>query len=377
MLQAILGSGRVLVREGDRRVAILNAEASLIWELQNVGLETHQIVEILAERFGQDIRLLQEQVHRIQADWRGVGLLDPTALFPVSPDEGCLPDREATTPVWPAGTLAWDHVGLRVGVWIEDKDLRTALTALIPFRTAKMPPAGHLLALRGSSASWRLDWNERRVESGHGYAAALVTTLQEITERACRAGDRLLVVHGAGLATADGRGLLLIAPGGSGKTTLAAALNAKGLPLLHDDVVPVDLDGQLWGLGLPLTLKSGSWPVLEQLRPELADATVTQRMGQPVRFLSPRGSVPTAPIPLGAFIFPCYQPHALPHLESLPPESTLQRLIEAEAVIRNLNQDKLERLARWVESAPAWTLTYPDLATGLEHVDFVVRALTA
>lgn len=132
----------------------------------------------------------------------------------------------------------------------------------------------------------------------------------------------------------------------------------------------MNLEGQLWGLGLPLTLKPGSWPVL-------AGATVTQRMGQSVRFLSPRGSVPTAPIRLGAFIFPCYQPHALPHLESLPPEATLQRLIEAEAVIRNLNQDKLERLARWVESAPAWTATYPDLATGLGQVASIMRELAA
>ena len=101
-----------------------------------------------------------------------------------------------------------------------------------------MPPAGPLLALRGSPANWRLDWNEHGVESGQGLALALVTTLQEITERACRVRDRLLVVHGAGLTTADGRGLLLIAPGGSGKTTQAAALNAEGLPFLHDDVVP-------------------------------------------------------------------------------------------------------------------------------------------
>jgi hypothetical protein len=229
-------------------------------------------------------------------------------------------------------------------------------------------PSEPLLSLRGSIDDWVLYTNDHALEHGQGRDAALLAVLRELTEHACRAADRMLVVHGAGLVGPDGGGMLLIGPGGSGKTTLAAALNAEGWPLLHDDVVPVNLDGRLFGLALPLTLKAGSWPILQPLRPDLIEMPIRQRLGQPVRLLRPRGQPPAEPIATGALIFPRYQPGTSAQLQRLSPEAALQGLIEAEAVIRCLTQDKLERLARWLESAPTWSLTYPDLASGLAGI---------
>jgi hypothetical protein len=42
--------------------------------------------------------------------------------------------------------------------------------------------------------------------------------------------------------------------------------------------------------------------------------------------------------------------------------------IEADAVIRDLTQEKLEGIVRWVQSAPAYAITYPDLDNGLALV---------
>jgi hypothetical protein len=297
---------------------------------------------------------------------------------------------------WPPGAWLLHLADLRLGLWIEDARLRQALeTGMDRLRREALPPAAAssspdlsrsasfgsgsnsnpapLLSLHGKVDAWELRWNGQDIETGASLDAAQRAVLRELTERACRAGERLLVVHGAGVVSPDGTGLLLIGPGGSGKTTLAAALNAEGLPLLHDDVVPVDLDGRLLGLGLPLTLKAGSWPVLQPLRPDLNQIHNRQRLGQPVRYLLPLGLTPSKPIALGGFLFPRYQPGMPAQAQRLNPEAALQGLIDAEAVIRGLHQDKLRELARWLESAPAWSLTYPDLASGLAGVRQILQ----
>ncbi len=173
--------------------------------------------------------------------------------------------------------------------------------------------------------------------------------------------------------TPDGRGVLLIASGGSGKSTLAAALDASGYGLLSDDVVPVNLQGSLLGLGLPLCLKAGSWPVLATHRPDLAAVPAVARPEQRVRYLPPLHPAPVDPVPAALILLSRYQPGQPPHVTPATPEQALQGLLSAEAVIRGLNQDKLDALARWVSAVPAYTLTYPDLASGLAAVEALVK----
>lgn len=191
--------------------------------------------------------------------------------------------------------------------------------------------------------------------------------------RSFRIGGKAL-----GLAMDGRHGVVLIGQGGAGKTTLATALNAAGHPLLSDDVVPVNADGQLVGLGLSVCLKPGSWPVLAPLRPDLETIPPLLRFGEWVRYLPPAGPAPEAPVPLRLFLFPTYLPNAEPALTPLAPEGVLQGIVTAEAVIRNLTQDKLDALARWVASAPAFELVYPDLDSGVALVrqcfDATVRA---
>lgn len=367
MLRTPLGRSQLLARPGDWRLWLLNAEAACVWDWHRAGLDAEALAERLSREAGLTPANAREQIDTLLRDWRRSGLLDPAPppLDPEEADWGLSPLSDPCPP-WPADTLNLRIGDVLLGLWIEADPLRQALWPLIaPLHANTDLTAGPLLRLQGSAENWALQWNHEVLETGRGHDAAVLAVLRELTERACRAADRLLVVHGAGLVGPDGAGVLLIAPGGSGKTTLAAALNAEGLPLLHDDVVPVTLDGDLLGLGLPITLKAGSWPVLECLRPDLSETPIRQRLGQPVRLLPPRGPVPSGPVPLGALVFPRYQAGASVHVERLTPEAALQGLIEAEAVIRHLTQEKLERLAHWIESAPAWSLSYPDLASGL------------
>ena len=369
MLRTLLGRSLLLARPGDWRLWLLNAEAACVWDWHQAGLDTEALAERLSRQVGLTPASAREQINTLLRDWQRCGLLDPTpALDPEEAAWGISPLSDPC-PHWPADTLNLVIGDVRLGLWIEDAPLRQALWPFIaPLQSNTAPTTGPLLSLLGSAENWALQWNHERLETGRVCDTAVLAVLRELTERGCRAAERLLVVHGAGLVVPDGAGLLLIAPGGSGKTTLAAALNAQGLPLLHDDVVPVTPDGDVLGLGMPITLKAGSWPVLQALRPDLSDTPIRERLGQPVRLLPPRGQPVTRPVPLGALVFPRYLPGASLQIQQLTPESALQGLIEAEAVIRQLTQAKLERLARWVESAPAWSLSYSDLDSGLTGV---------
>ena len=273
-------------------------------------------------------------------------------------------------------TLTVKLAGLCCGVLVEDALLTERLKVLLSSVLASPERLAHQLVLTGTALQWQLGVNEQLEATGQGLENALTLVLHTLINLACQAEERLLVIHGAGLKLADGRGLLLIAPGGSGKTTLATALNAQGYALLSDDVVPVNLEGELLGLGTPICLKSGSWSVLAALRPDIAGTPSLERFDQTVRYLPPLGDGSADPIPLGLLLFPRYQPGSVPHCQALSPEEALQHIIEAEAVIRNLNQAKLDALASWVSSVPAYALCYPDLDSALALVQQQIDKLS-
>lgn len=380
MLQAPLGASRVLARPGGRRLHLLNASAAALWDCwqdrgpdAGPGAEADALVRYLIDQHDLPLTLAREQVARLLDAWRDEGLLSPEA----APTETCLdgwvrippPEQAADGPIHVL-TLA----GLRLGVDIEDAELERRTLALCePMATPGETRCGHRLRLIGVPHTWRLTLNGSPVESGSTPDEAALAVFHLAVDLACQGEDRLLVLHGAGLALDDHRGLLLIGPGGSGKTTLAAALHLDGWPLLSDDVVPVRRDGALLGLHTPICLKAGSWPVLEPRCPSLTGIEPLRRFGQAVRYLPPSGPPVTDPLRPGLLLFPRYQPSQPAGFTSLSPEATLQGIVEAEAVIRDLDQDKLNDLAGWVEAVPAYALNYPDLETALSQVESLLR----
>jgi len=256
----------------------------------------------------------------------------------------------------------------RIALTVDDPVLAALLERITRHLQAETaaPPDAHL-HLVGTAADWRVDVDGATHAAGKVPDDAIARTLFELVRIGCATDQRLLVLHAAGVSRA-GQGLLLIGPGGAGKTTLAAALNASGWELLSDDVVPVTPDGQLLGVGMSLCLKAGSWPALAPWLPDLDRAPLIERAGQPVRFSSPPGPIHRGPLPTAAFVFPRYRPGREATLEPLDPVRVLQGLIEAQSVIAELTQDKLVALTRWIGSAPGFALTYPDLESALKPI---------
>ncbi|MGB8144065.1 MAG: PqqD family peptide modification chaperone [Chromatiaceae bacterium] len=378
-ISASLGAGLVLAKPGGSRLLLLNPTATWLWQAQRIGLSVAEMARALAEQSGVKVETLTTDVMWLVAQWQGDGWLAPQVLGAIPPAPPALP-AIAPPICWPLSApvqslrLGDTHIRLRIddaglARWLDD-----FTSPLTHHPSTTSAPGVHV---EGDADAWQVLINGARNADGRGWEAALIATLNALIEVASRAEERLLVVHGAGLALPDGRGLLLVAPGGSGKTTLAAALNAEGLTFLNDDVVPVNWDGSLVGLKIPICLKPGSWPVLASRRPELAGMPEMARFGQQVRYLPPRGDgVASARAPV-LLLFPQYQPDATSRLQPLDPAAALQALVEAEAIIRGLTQPKLERLVQWIGAAPAFALSYPDLESGLDLVKAAISVATS
>ena len=79
-----------------------------------------------------------------------------------------------------------------------------------------------------------------------------------------------LIIHGA-VVEQSGRALMLPAPPGSGKSTLCAALVARGWRLLSDELTVIDIaSGCIVPLPRPISLKNESIEAIEAFWPEAA-----------------------------------------------------------------------------------------------------------
>jgi HprK-related kinase A len=85
---------------------------------------------------------------------------------------------------------------------------------------------------------------------------------------------QFLLVHAA-VVERGGRAIILPAPPGSGKSTLCAALVARGFRLLSDELALIDIDrGALVPLPRPISLKNESIDVIARFWPDASMSEV-------------------------------------------------------------------------------------------------------
>lgn len=372
VISATLGTSLLLARENSGRLFLLNPSAALSWRaLRDArrGNESAAVAAALREAYALPQDLACAEAESLLSGWQEADLLGAGAVEEGEPefDDWVI----EPPPLKPLGSdlLSVMIAGLPMALDIPGGELWDIISrALAGIPAADGGAYTHLLRFEGVEDRWSLLLNGAVHARGGGADEAVSQMLGLLSDLATQARDRLIVVHGAGLAHGDGRTLLLIAPSGRGKTTLAAALSSEGMTLLNDDVVPVGRDGAPISLGMPLCLKSGSWDVLRDFRPDLDAARIVERHGHQVRFLTPKPQAATAPLRIGLLIFPTYLPGLDARTEWLTPEQALQFLIEAQSIIRPVTREKLQDLARWVASIPAVSLSYPDIGTAMAIV---------
>jgi hypothetical protein len=149
----------------------------------------------------------------------------------------------------PPSSVRWSHGSSAFDLWSPEPEvLERATTIFSPW--SAMPGAIPLLRweiARARSApspedAWEVQSRTEDLRSLQGSLSAALMTVEFLSVRALLDQPAApLGFHGA-LVGRDGRGVLVLGPGESGKSTLACALWQRGYVLLCDDVTLVDAD---------------------------------------------------------------------------------------------------------------------------------------
>lgn len=361
-----LEEGLVLMRPGINRLFVLNATASGIWTDYACGLPPVAIADRLAQRFAITAGQAARDVDAALADWGREGLLDPP-FGGVHPE--IIPNAAPFGLEASAMECIYRLAGATFRIRYGEPALYQRLHPLLQHwvaTDADSPQTTFEVRETGTDYEWRQD----------GRASLYCETLDElihqtlhwIVEYACRQIPWLAIFHAAALGNGQSC-IVLPGLGGSGKTTLAAALVRSGFEYLGDETIPLRRDKHIVPLPGPLCLKSGSWPVLAGYYPTLDAWPIYHRWGQPVRYLLPPPTDLDRSWPVRNLIFPRYVPGGATVLQPLTAIVALQYLMAADTLLpQPLTPADVSAFIAWLSEVPAYTLTYDNLAEAVVAV---------
>lgn len=134
---------------------------------------------------------------------------------------------------------------------------------------------------------FRVYCNEILIEDQLNYRETIPLIIDRLQILAFQKSDYYFCFHGAALQTPQGN-LLLPGRSGAGKSTLSASLANEQNGLYSDEIIALNKHFQLCILTLPMAIKSGSWDILAEQYPELADAPVWNRLdGRLLKYVWP------------------------------------------------------------------------------------------
>jgi HprK-related kinase A len=188
---------------------------------------------------------------------------------------------------------------------------------------------------------------------------------------------RVLLLHAA-VVEREGRAVILSGPTGAGKSTLCAALIARGFRFLTDEIALVrPNDGQLQPHPRPISLKNEAIDIVATMLP---DARLSARFANAskgtVAFMRPpKQSIEAAGETArpALVIFPTYRPEAGFELKSIERSQAFMRLIESSANYLTLLETGFETLANLVEAGDHYALDYASLDDAVGAIESLAR----
>ncbi len=355
--------GLVLLDEPGQRLFAYNASAAIIWDLHEQGLGSEEIGAALADAYGVDAGVATADAGAAIARWERAGLLGG----PIAP----IRRRREPPPKPPVADapIAVTHYTLQGKIFriaIAEPQIRDHVEAAL--RVFACDPAPAALSLEVAT----IDGPEPYVLRADGVEQLSVATppeavgavFQRLLETVHADIDWLALIHGAAVVTPRGRAVLLPGAGGSGKSTLAAWLSQRGYGYLADDMIALRApDGAAISWPMPHSVKRGSWPLLAPLFPALASAQVERIHERELKFLAaPAADWERPPTPVGAIVFPRYEPFPQAPIIPLAPIHVIGHLFGDRLWLGGaLTRARVEAFLAWVAEIPAFAIEYRTL----------------
>ncbi len=367
-------NGGVLFFRGSHRLWALNAVSAFLWRELHRASSLDDLAGALARRFAIDAdRALQDATAAVSGFARE-GLLGEEEAAP----QDLLPEAGAgenlgsllVAPSQWGLRRSFQTLGHRWEFCCADARFGETFTRhLDHLASACSDGADTSLALLPSGGyrpGWDLYLDGRCYRQGVLAHEVLPNLFTLVFVRASEALAARFLIHAAVLVR-DGQGVIFPAETGSGKTTLAATLAARGYGFYSDELAVLDQETlSVYPLPLPMSIKPGSVPVLVRDYPHLAGATSYLRAdGKQVRYLlPPPATLPGADaraVPVRALVFPSYASGQSTRFEVIDPCAALQRLAMTGSSDRPLGRQDVKAMIALAEGRDSYHLVYSRL----------------
>lgn len=373
----------IVFRPADKRIFILNPTAGWIWQSISEGMAPDTIAHLLAEQFALTPEQTGEDVQATLDNWAEMDLhpslpdkendTQATVQKEVLPD--CtLPSADSVT------QLFHFHYGQSdFTLLVYNKELADFFTPLLSSLATVDPKTENVqmnvqIHVYPEKEKYVVACNGTELERTTQVHEAVGRVVQTLIEEGFPETDWMAFIHAAA-GSLRGNGYIFPAIGGSGKTTLMAALAQSGWDYWADDTVPLDCNGRAGAVPLNHCIKSGSWEVLAPYCPTLAEQPVYQRYNREVRYLpvSPEVTDFKETMEVQGLIFPNYTEDGEQSLQPISAVQALQFIVDSQTWI-SPDPIHAEKMIHWISTIPAYRLEYNSLDWAIEQLAELVEA---
>jgi len=372
----------VVFRPRDRHLFILNPTARWIWEARARGTKTGEIASLISAQFDIPNDAVRKDVEQALSLWSAKNLEPALSIQnsdqPTSEPHHKVPARSSITPdeslLCFEGHYRFAAAGVIVRIYTSDmvpliEPLLAGLKVKVGGTTRNNQNVIEVLLYEDQYVVACNGTEVGRTSFAHH---ALGKIIQALIQTGYPESEWMAYVHGAAAAF-EGRGIVLPGIGGSGKSTLVAALSHCGWQYWCDDTVPFQTNGKARAVPLNICLKEGSWRALRPYCQNLEGLATHHRYGRDVKYL-PLNEGQTQPayaLPVDFMVFPKYSREAPASLKRIPPAEALQRLIEAQTWV-SPEPRHAAALIRWISTLAAYQITYDTLDQGVSFMNRIV-----
>jgi hypothetical protein len=372
----------VVFRPADKRLFILNPTAAWIWKAVAEGFKTSEIIKLLAEHFHISTEDAERDVHAVLDQWSEYSL-EPSQpnketkhlATPTSSMRGMSPGNKmlpANAQINFQGNYYYGQSSFTLTDYTPDLEpyFSPLLTTL---KTADKENPKNKIAIFKDSNEYVVLSENIELERTSNQLVAIGRVIQEMVESGYPDTTWMAFIHGSAGAL-DDHGVVFPGIGGSGKSTLMAALSQTGWEYWCDDMVPVDIQKRVAPVPLSHCIKSGSWDVLAPYYKGFEKLPVFIRSDKEVRYLVPSPAQPhfSETKPVHSLVFPLYTPGKPQRLLPISPVEGLQRLVEAQSWI-SPDPAHAEEMINWISTVPIYTLVYNSLDWAIKQLNQLVR----